>query len=226
MISDSTIAELSSEIYLAPAAASVDWDHYDDGGGPGGVCWAIKHFDDMSALIFRGSANIPDWILNVLAWVDPHDSNNGLGPLHLGFFLGLPKVIETAIPLLRSRVVVGGHSLGGARALQAAGLMVLDGHRTLASAIVFGAPKPGFAKLGEVLAPYPVRERINGDEDRHAIDYVPAMPLTFPPEEYEHTRAPVDVYSTPAPNDPWGIFQFHRMAYYEDGMAFCTDATE
>ena len=161
-----------------------------------------------------------------MAWVDPHDDNSGLGPLHPGFFFGMPALMDAVIPTLRPRVVVGGHSLGGARALQAAGLIALDGRRKLAGVVTIGSPKPGFAKLTSVLAPYPVRSYRNGDEHAHAHDYVTNAPFTFPPEEYEHPRALIDVYSVPPPSDPWGIFRFHHASLYDAALAGIKAATE
>ena len=67
------------------------------------------------------------WLRDAEAIADP-SPHEGLGPVHPGFFAGLPELWTRLKPRLTQKPCnVAGHSLGAARASLFTGLMVLDG---------------------------------------------------------------------------------------------------
>jgi Lipase (class 3) len=148
LITDNDIAALCLGIYpehFSPAA----WNHFDDGSGPDGVCWGVKHVDDVSIVVLRGTVTLGDWLRNFQAWVEPihHDD---LGPVHAGFYSGMRTVQRELKEIVPSRpLIICGHSLGAARAVILSALLTIDNRAPIAR-ICFGEPRAGFARLGEI----------------------------------------------------------------------------
>ncbi len=113
-ITDRDVAELCLGIY--PGHPSPTWDHFDDGSDLDGVCWGVKHVDDVSIVVLRGTVTLGDWLRNFQAWVEPIHHDN-LGPIHAGFYSGMRTVQRE----ITAKVAVGAvHYLraltrGGAR---------------------------------------------------------------------------------------------------------------
>ena len=126
MISEHDIAQLCLDIYQGQPA---QWDQLEV--PPDGVAFGIKEYPEGIALIFRGSATLQDWLRNAEAIADP-SAHQELGPVHPGFFAGLPELwtrLPAAIdakalyrrrPQPRRRARFAVHRVDGARR-QAAG---------------------------------------------------------------------------------------------------------
>jgi Lipase (class 3) len=112
---------------------------------PDGVAFGIKEYPEGIALIFRGSVTLQDWLRNAEAIADP-SPHEGLGPVHPGFFAGLPELWTRLKPRLTQKpCIVAGHSLGAARASLFTGLMVLDGKPPVRR-LCFEEPRPDAAR--------------------------------------------------------------------------------
>ncbi len=213
---DRDLAQLCRGLYAYPGDLPVSWDHLDYGDGDG-VCWAVKVLGDTDVLVFRGSVTLQDWLRDLGAWATPwgHDL---LGPVHPGFFLGMEQVYAEVLTFLvpGRDVVVAGHSLGAARATLLTGMMCARG-RAPAARVVFGEPKPGFARLQDLLLPVPARSYRNGDAVAH--DVVTDVPFSFPPEDYVHPTALSLVCEPPSEDDgQYGMFAWHGIRLYEAAL--------
>jgi hypothetical protein len=209
-ITDRDVAELCLGIY--PGHPSTTWDHFDDGSDPDGVCWGVKHVDDVSIVVLRGTVGLGDWVRDFQAWVEPihHDD---LGPVHAGFYSGMRTVqreIEAKVP--SGRFIICGHSLGAARAAILSALLTQDGRPPIAR-ICFGEPQAGFARLGEILAP--IRQQ-RSYRNRNATDHdvITDLPFSLPPLfAYQHPTGLTDLTVVPMPHTPW-IFRYHVPELY------------
>jgi predicted lipase len=197
--------------------AQVCWNLYYDANkldhivSTEGVTVGISHSAEHSIICFRGSITFLDWLRDFQAQMVFDDE---LGGVEFGFMQGLRRIIgqrpDGAVP--SKPVYITGHSLGAARALIFAALERLRG-LPIAGVTVFGSPRPGAAKLKEILAPVPVRVYKN----RH--DPVCELPLNIPLlDPYVHVRELIHVDAAPAPeeivDDVWGIAPDHRMDLY------------
>jgi|SRR5579871_2507186 len=207
--SDATLAGLCASIY--GHGAPVAWDHY-DAGDDDGVCWALKRLDGVDVVVYRGSADLGDWIEDFRAL----PIATRIGTVHNGFHAGMEHAWADARVLLRQPAIITGHSLGAARAAVVTGFMIKDGLAPIAR-VVFGEPKPGFADLAALVASVPGRSYRNGDGTHH--DLVTDVPLTLPPADYLHPTPIIPVCAKPAPDDPWGPFSFHHIELYQAALA-------
>jgi Lipase (class 3) len=181
MISEHDIAQLCLDIYQGQPA---QWDQLEV--PPDGVAFGIKEFPEGIALIFRGSATLQDWLRNAEAIADP-SAHQGLGPVHPGFFAGLPELWTRLKPRLTQKpCIVAGHSLGAARASLFTGLMVLDGKPPVRR-LCFGEPRPGFPQAAGIIAN--VRSRSYRNANGRAHDLVTDVPFTSWIEDYVHPDA-------------------------------------
>jgi hypothetical protein len=98
-ITDRDVAELCLGIY--PGHPSPTWDHFDDGSDLDGVCWGVKHVDDVSIVVLRGTVTLGDWLRNFQAWVEPIHHDN-LGPVHAGFYSGGESIQKSLTPLAQA----------------------------------------------------------------------------------------------------------------------------
>jgi hypothetical protein len=211
MITDAAIAALLVDLY----AGSDQFDHFEPGNGPSGICWASKRVDGVDVILMRGSVTFWDWFKDFVALAAPfvHDT---LGPVHPGFALGMDRCWARIKQQTAGPWITAGHSLGAGRASVLTGLMLEDGVTPL-ERVVFGEPKPGFAKLGRYLAGVPGRSYRNGDT--HAHDLVTDVPITFLLEEYEHPTPLIEVLAAPAADAPNGIFKWHNMRLYAKAVS-------
>jgi hypothetical protein len=85
MTTDTDIAQLCLAIYSGSGA----WDQLELPGD--GIAFGLKDLGSVIALIFRGSTTLPDFIHDSEAIADPLE-HDGLGPVHPGFFAGLPEL--------------------------------------------------------------------------------------------------------------------------------------
>lgn len=171
----------------------------------------IKHFSRSECVItFRGSDSLTDWIRDFQAnmLTDPD-----LGDVESGFFIGVrdlfPKIQKEIAGTTHISIV--GHSLGAARALQVAGLFVISG--LMPEVITFGSPRPGGAKLKEVLSKISIRSY------RNAFDPITNVPLTLSHDPYVHPSDLISIDAQPIACDPLLEFRDHHIQYYVNAMA-------
>jgi hypothetical protein len=149
----------------------------------------LAESDGYHVIAFRGTASIADWLVDFEASPKLHAA---LGWCHDGFLDDVLGVSEQMLAdLAGKRVVVTGHSKGGAEALIFAGLMVVAAQAPEA-VVTFGAPRPAYAKLGEVLAGVAVREY------RHGNDPVPEVLPEI--AGWRHVREPLIQIGKPEPD--------------------------
>jgi hypothetical protein len=211
-ITDRDVAELCLGIY--PEHTPPTWDYFDDGSHPDdGVCWGVKHVDDVSIVVLRGTVTLGDWLRNFQAWIEPihHDD---LGPVHAGFYSGMRTVQrELKEKIAPSRpLIICGHSLGAARGAILSALLTLDSRPPIAR-ICFGEPRAGFARLGEILAPIK-QQRSYRNRNAKDHDVITDVPFSWPPLfAYQHPTDLTDLTVAPMPHTP-GIFRFHVPELY------------
>ena len=169
MVTEQDIAQLCLDIYTAQPG---QWDQLELPAD--GVAFGIKDFPEATALIFRGSVTLQDFLRDAEAIADPL-SHGGLGPVHPGFFDGLSELWTRLKPKLTTKpCIVAGHSLGAARASLFTGLMVLDGKAPVRR-LCFGEPRPGFPQAGSIIAT--VRSRSYRNANGRAHDLVTDAPV-------------------------------------------------
>lgn len=168
-ISDDDLARLAEDAYAAALPP----------GFPEGRAVAVKtQRDDTLIVAFRGT--VPTRLEDVERDLDAVPVfHEGLGYVHQGFLEGALS-IRTLMPALKgARVILTGHSLGGALAIITAGLMICAGMAPV-RVVTFGAPRAGGDALRHRLRDTEIRQY------RHGADPVPWLPPYF-----EHVRAPL-----------------------------------
>lgn len=230
--SDAAIAALCNGIYDYPGYAPVVWDHLELPEQDNGICWGVKQFGGVDVIVLRGSTTQQDWIRDFAALADPFTGAESaflkvlafkisgapsdhafLGPVHPGFLAGMEDAWAAMKPLIGSRVIVSGHSLGAGRAAILTGLMVHDGRPPLAR-VVFGEPRPGFPPLAKLISSVTARSYRNGNGVLY--DLVTDVPMPIGPEDYVHPCPLTDVCEEPGPKwtEQWGVFAWHAMPLY------------
>jgi predicted lipase len=209
MITDQDIANLCADVYLpAPQAGWTQLELPEDG-----IAYGVKDFGTAVALVFRGSDTLTDWLRDAETIADPFD-HAGLGPVHPGFFQGLPELWAQLKPeLTKKPCIVAGHSLGAGRASLFVGLMILDGTPPLRR-VCFGEPRPGFPQSASIIIKANGRSYLNGNGRAH--DLVTDVPFTTWIEDYVHPTPLVPVCATPteAEVEQDFVFAWHAMTLY------------
>lgn len=196
------LVRLAGDIYMTKA----EWTHYYEAADAHGICYGILETDATFDIIFRGSRTLDDWWRDFKAL--PCD-NPRLGGVESGFNEGLYDVFKDVLPALQKtqkRKRVGGHSLGGDRALLFAAEMLVAG---VAPDFVaaFEPAKPGYRKLADILSSVP-----DLYTTRNGFDPVPEAPLTLPGFPYEMPRAPITLRAAP-PGVMWpDPFAWHAIS--------------
>lgn len=204
------IVRLCGQIYQHDAAVS-GFDYF-DAGMDDGIAWAIRRLDYFDVVILRGSVTLQDWIRDARALAIP----TRIGHVHDGFYAGMEHMWADCRAKLRQPTIVGGHSLGAARAAVLTGLMKADGAEP-AARIVFGEPKPGLIDFAQLLADIPGKSYRNGDNLHH--DLITDLPFSFPPEQYTRATPIIPVCAEPPANDRDGVFGWHHVQLYEAAIA-------
>ncbi len=202
MITALELAQICADVYaVEPVGFAQLWNF-------GGTVAALRRRADCDVIVFRGSLSVVDWMRDVEAvpvW-DPR-----IGFVHGGFLCGVNDVFIAAALNVGRKVVVTGHSLGGARARIFAALCAYH-NSPVAQCTVFGSPRPGFANLRRVLE----KSGTPLASYRNRNDPVPIVP--FLGGLYEHTDQWQAVDSAPAAGDLEPL-RDHHMARYIDGLA-------
>lgn len=204
MTTDNDIARVCASSY----DSTTTWDKLWQGADSGDIYVGETH----DTICFRGSVTQEDWFrdFDALSVDDPI-----LGGLHAGFAQGIHEFFTKNLQLLRPNSIICGHSLGAARALIMGAYMEQAGLRPRA-VIVFGAPRPGFARLAEILQPVTVRSYKN------RFDPVTDVPVPFFPSlPYVHPRQSININVKP-PLEDLELLADHHIELYVSG----TPATE
>lgn len=224
VLTDLDAAQLCLDVY----AGSEGFDDFLMPEADDGICFGIKRSVDVDDVVFRGSANLHDWLADLSA--APHQFTNHpkFGPVHEGMFTGMDSAFAKIRPLLRigTRTRVYGHSLGGARAVYLIAMLIDVGFAPdQIDGVVFGCPKPGYQKLAEFVAPVEIRSYRNGQPNTISHDYVTDVPFTLPMFPFVRVRPMIDTTCVPEPNDSLGVFAWHRMAYYLRALSSSASGT-
>jgi hypothetical protein len=208
-------AALCFSLYDYPDSPKVAWEYR---GIDDGVAWAMVRLNGVLWVVYRGSVTDLDWERDLYAFYDPflHDQ---LGPIHPGFYQGLPDTVQKILAFAKPDEPIGvtGHSLGAGRGSQSTGLLAVAGRPPL-TRIVFGEPHSGRDELAKITAPY-LGPSYRADGGPNAswdeVDTVTAVPPWF------NTPGPrTDVMVTPPTDDPWGAFRFHHMQGYARAVGY------
>jgi predicted lipase len=129
----------------------------------------------LATIAFRGTTSVSDWVHNSRVMPAPAPAPCQ-GMIHRGFLAQYTSLHSRILDFLRTnevtRVMLCGHSLGGALATIACALLPLDISRDL---VTFGAPKAGNKKFSEyTLAICGTCYRIVVDRD-----VVPTLPFAY-----------------------------------------------
>ena len=219
MISDLAICDLLIRLYSWKGQIGPGWfENGDMGSGDHGVCWASNRVDGVDVILLRGSTTFIDWLRDFYAFTLPY-SHAVFGPVHPGFYIGLPETLDNIIRATEGPWIVAGHSLGAGRACILTALMIQAG-RALVRRVCFGSPKPGFQRLATYINSVPAASYRNGDA--RSVDEVTAVPLSFPPEMYVHPGGLIDVSAAPGsagPQPDWGVLNWHHLPLYRAALA-------
>jgi predicted lipase len=184
---------------------SGSWDHTWDFGG---TYVGHRKIGDADLIVFRGSKDAQDWV---------HDAevfpvwDARLGFVHGGFMCGMNDALAEILTVVGSRVVVTGHSLGGARARILAALFAYL-QRPVEQCVVFGSPRPGFANLARILQ----KSATPLLSYRNRNDPVPLVP--FMGGLYTHPDPWSNLDEAP-PTDDLEPLRDHHIAHYIAGLA-------
>ncbi|MEO0447847.1 MAG: lipase family protein [Verrucomicrobiota bacterium] len=135
--------------------------------------------EDRMVLVFRGSDEKADWLLNLkIAKTAPWNSTYA-GRVHKGFHQGLELVWEKAVApfLAHSKdkpITVVGHSLGGALAVLAAHRI---GKERLASLFTFGQPLAGDRRFARAQDERSQKRYFRIVNDRDIVARIPPRPI-------------------------------------------------
>lgn len=191
LITDRELARLALDAYHQPPNWAV-----------GEIHARMTTPEDLRVVAFRGTTIDPrTWIRDLDAgWV----FHPQLGMLHRGF-LGAALAIYPQLQWPRDdrRLILVGHSLGGAIALVVGALMITS-DKPVAAVVTFGAPRVGMSDFCGVLQAAEVRQY------RHGNDPVPTVPL--PP--YRHVREPLIAIDA----ETSSAVECHRLAGYIEGL--------
>jgi hypothetical protein len=202
-MNDLDLIDICARLYNP--AANGAWDHLIN--DPECFC-AIQHIAvDESVLVFRGSTTPLDWYrdMDEMPVDDPQ-----IGHVHGGFFRGVRNRHQTVAALLRPKVHVLGHSLGAARAMLSAGLMIANGIMPV-TVRAWACPRPGFARLSQIVATCP--DALWWRNHHDPVTYVP-----FLGGLYDHAGAMRRVDVPGAIDDPWFLLADHHLSLYRQGI--------
>lgn len=197
MIPAATLARLCANLY---DDKSEGWLHHfviED------IVFAHVKVDDSDVLVFRGSITALDWIRDAEGW-PAWDSK--LGFVHAGFLRHMDDALETVRPFLGQKVVITGHSLGGARARVMAALLIVNG-LPINQVTVFGSPRPAFENLSRILQ----KSGAIHTSYRNRNDPVPLVPGILP--NWTHPEQWIALNEAPAADDLEPLRDHHIELY-------------
>ena len=200
------LAGLCAALYGSAGAAPVEWLYRSNPDAT--AVFGIVRIGPWLIVVYRGSYTGMDWLRDVLVKATDPAGRPSIKRVHSGFYGGTPEAADIVMMFYRKgdKLIIIGHSLGGARAEigaeQAAALGVVP-HLV----VVWGQPAP--FKPSTMPAPtYPLVSYRNvvGDED----------PVTYATDivGYRHRAAFSDLHALPAQSvyDP---LERHHFALYQ-----------
>lgn len=199
MIAPLALAKLSHQIYDSLDGFAKSWTIE-------GVVVALARVDDVDVIVLRGSATAEDWMRDAGALPVWHA---GLGFCHGGFLVGMDAVFAAVRAVVGPKVVITGHSLGGARARILAAMFAVNGV-AVDTLCVFGCPRPGFANLARVIQKSGMRHL----SYRNRNDVVPLAPLL---PWWEHSEDWTAVSAAPAQSNLEAL-RDHSSALYVQAL--------
>jgi hypothetical protein len=176
------LAQACRNIYTS----ALGWDHY---WVIGGVVIAHQKVDGTDVLVLRGSTTAGDWVRDAESIPMWHPQ---LGFCHAGFLKDIDDVFAVVRSVVGSKVIITGHSLGGARARILAALFACSGVKVDITLCVFGSPKPAFVNLQRIIE----KSGMVHMSFRNRNDVVPTLPAILP--LWCHTESWQDVDAAPA----------------------------
>lgn len=163
MLSASQLCAAAAAAYSAPATFVCAGD----------VHVVVSEIDGITIIAFRGTE--PDCLADWLRDFDAIEADGGpLGECHEGFLTGAGAAMPFLLPIIAGKqFAIVGHSLGGALAICATGLLVARGISPLLCT-TFGAPAVSAdGVLGRLIAHVPGVRYHNGDDP---VPFVPPCP--------------------------------------------------
>lgn len=182
-MNDKLLAELCLRAYL-PGPRTVEL-------GPDLAANISDLPDGGTAVAFRGTANVQGWLRDLDVLPKSHPL---LGYCHRGFLAGGVRLWQHLEPP-EGRIVLTGHSLGGALAAIVGALRIASGVR-VDELVTFGAPRPGYEQLRRHFLAVNVRQYVRGGDP---VTRVPLDLITFP---YKHIASQLTQVGKAA-KEPW-----------------------
>lgn len=175
-VTDGLLADLAGRAYqVQPEGMVADWSF-------GDVRAVLFRVGDINIVAFRGTvpSDAADWFRDLDAWPT---WRRRLGFCHRGFITGAEMALGCVrkVILLGGRLIMTGHSLGGALAIGEAALMIRQGWE-IEAVVTFGAPRVGFWKMRRLLSKTTIRQYVDADD-----------PVPQVPRPYLHMRQPIVV---------------------------------
>ena len=201
---DSELCVLCAKLYASGYAWDVLWQEK-----TWGLDAAKSLFQNATVFVHRGSATPRDWFDDFIC-VDVYE-DEALGSLPLGFAGPLRPWYEANKAYMEPDMILIGHSLGAARAVEHAAMLALDGMRPRA-VVVWGEPRAGMKTLAHALEGIPVHSYRN----RH--DPVCDVPMAVWPLDWQHGHDVVALDAPPLVGDEWGGLADHHIELYVEGM--------
>lgn len=180
MLKDSEVAQLAHSIY---SGADGFTKYFPESGF--GICCAVLLNPDENVVVFRGTVptDLQNWLQDLMACPSPF-LHPQFGPLHGGSFIGMPDLMAEVAPLLNPEVLttVGGHSLGGQRAVEGAALLLskYQPDPAMLRLVSIAGPAAGFLPLLDYLAPLKSKVLYRNSRGVEG-DLVPLLPFRLPP---------------------------------------------
>lgn len=219
MLNNYAIAGICNALYHPQPKGFWDdcWEH--DGGYAAHKLVKLPAMPAIDVIVWRGSTTVIDWLDDFQTLPVP---DGKLGEVHEGFLRGIAETKADVDKVLSKDrlIVVTGHSLGAAHALLYAGHLVAETAFKPTRVVVFGAPRPGYQQLADVLKQTPIASY------RNRVDPVTEVPFSsalFPFVDCAPLTA-LDV--EPPPIDAWGPLADHHMALYLAGVGALHDANK
>ena len=199
-MTDLDLAQACSDLYAASGPWAKVWNL-------DGIVCALRKDAAGQIVCFRGSVTAEDWADDFKGWPT---LDADLGYVHDGFREDMDRVVTEVLPALgASPTAVCGHSLGAARALIFAAMLVVR-KQPVSKLTAFGCPRPGFAKLSGILrnGGFPITIYRNGP------DPVASVPRLIPMWQ---KPVPDTILSMP-PDHIADPFAWHHFPLYHQGI--------
>lgn len=181
-------------------------DYYSDNDLDAQAFTAVH--DDVMYVVFRGSESAMDWVVNSFLFKKTHYVHGIPTKVHRGFYEALNRISDRIFDHAyyhTGKLVVCGHSLGGAMSTIFASMLPLFKHTTLEH-YTFGSPRVGnrefaraFGSMGFVSKRY-----VNGSD---VVCRIPPPVMNF-----KHVGTRVDV------NHDGGPIRDHYIANYIEAI--------